>query len=266
MSEKKTENGVTEKDRIIYIEPNEIATYNNGSNVSNLAWNQEDLMMSVDLQVIIPSNDDCGQKNYFITEKNLVTGSDFNSTHWTSLMEGNLEYNGKNYITTDYTNISYSEYENGKVVSKEGLGIKSIDINFDAHFYPIVTMKMTDVRGNSLFLPSEYEFQQNVSGNAMDEAKRSFFRALFRFPYPRFLLSVKGFYGSKITFTLAVSDFKTQFNSESGDFEITVKFIGYVYGAYIDLPLDLIISSPLSSVFTTIEYKFKNKYVIWNFS
>lgn len=248
MSENKTENGVTEKDRIIYIEPNEIATYNNGSNVSNLAWNQEDLMMSVDLQVIIPSNDDCGQINYFITEKNLVNGTDLNSAPWTSLMEGNFEYNGKRYITTDYTNISYSEYENGKVVSKEDLGIKSIDINFDAHFYPIVTMKMTDVRGNSLFLPSEYEFQQNVSGNAMDETKRSFLRALFRFPYPRFLLSVKGFYGSKITFTLAVSDFKTQFNSESGDFEITVKFIGYVYGAYIDLPLDLIISSPLYNV------------------
>lgn len=249
MSENKTQNGITEKDRIIYIEPNEIATHNNGSNVSNLAWNQEDLMMSVDLQVIMPSNDDCGQINYFITEKNLVNGTDLNSTTpWASLMQGNLEYNHKKYITTDYTNISYSEYENGKVVSKEDLGIKSIDINFDAHFYPIVTMKMTDVRGNSLFLPSEYEFQQNVSGNAMDEAKRSFFRALFRFPYPRFLLSVKGFYGSKITFTLAVSDFKTQFNSESGDFEITVKFIGYVYGAYIDLPLDLIISSPLYNV------------------
>lgn len=230
-------------------------TMNNGKIPNNVGWNQEDLNMSVDLQVVIPSNGDCGQIDYHIMSEQLVDEKGF-----ASLMQGNLNYGKQNYQTTDYTNISYQEIKQNKVVSKEDLGITSIDINFDAHFYPIVTIKMVDVRGSSLITPNQVGFDNksvnssinemtrsgvDTSGlNADNSTVRSFFESLFRFPYPRFLLTVKGFYGSKITFTLSVSDFKTNFNSESGDFEITIKFIGYVYGLYIDLPLDLVMASP----------------------
>ena len=49
--------------RLVYIEPNNIRSelglnYGNGDNIS---WRPEDLNISVDLQVIIPERDSCGQ-------------------------------------------------------------------------------------------------------------------------------------------------------------------------------------------------------------
>ena len=238
---------VHEKDRLLYFEPNEIAgiqyrnaNIHNGDIPSNVAWDMDELNMNVDLQVIVPSNDDCGMVNYHIIEKQSV--GDIEMRSWVSFMQGDLRRNDKNYLTTDYTNISFTEIKENKVVSKEDLGITSIDINFDAHFYPIVTMKLVDVRGQSLLSPTELNFDYETTGT--ENSVESFFNALFRFPYPRFLLSVKGFYGSRITFTLAVDTFNSAFNAESGDFEVTIKFIGYVYGLYCDLPLDLIVASP----------------------
>lgn len=232
--------------RLICYDPNDLNSLNysnDGILPSNVNWNQEDLNISVDLQVIVGSTSDCGQTNYHIISNEVVKKCDY-----VSFMQGNLNYGDKNYQTTDYTNISYQEVKQNKVVSKEDLGITSIDINFDAHFYPIVTIKMVDVRGSSLITPNEVFFNNKIANedgrDDADYSARSFFDSLFRFPYPRFLLSVKGFYGNRITFTLAPSDFNTDFNSETGDFEVTIKFIGYVYGLYVDLPLDLIFASP----------------------
>lgn len=249
------ENGIYNVNRFTYIEPNEFASYYNLKNSTvdyrGLSWNPEDLSISVDLQVIIPNRGDKGQVNYTTKIDEVVVHSNGSTplANYISYLGGtklSKNKDDKSFLTDNYTNISFGEMKDGKYVDKESLGISSIDINFDAHFFPIVTIKFTDVRGSSLFMPSEYNFDKSVGlvdDNSTDSVQ-SFFSALFHFPYPRFLLSVKGFYGNKVTFQLAVSDFKSSLKSESGDYDITVQFIGYVYGLYTDLPLNLVLASP----------------------
>ena len=52
--------------RIVYIEPNDIASVKriNVGSVDNATWNPEDLNMSVDLQVVVPDINDCGLVDY----------------------------------------------------------------------------------------------------------------------------------------------------------------------------------------------------------
>lgn len=249
------ENGIYNVNRFTYIEPNEFASYYNLKNSTvdyrGLSWNPEDLSISVDLQVIIPNRGDKGQINYTTKIDDVVLHSNGSTplANYISYLGGtklSKNKDDKSFLTDNYTNISFGEMKDGKYVDKESLGISLIDINFDAHFFPIVTIKFTDVRGSSLFMPSEYNFDKSVGlvdDNSTDSVQ-SFFSSLFHFPYPRFLLSVKGFYGNKVTFQLAVSDFKSSLKSESGDYDITVQFIGYVYGLYTDLPLNLVLASP----------------------
>ncbi|MBP5725352.1 MAG: hypothetical protein J6X18_17470 [Bacteroidales bacterium] len=153
--------------------------------------------------------------------------------------------NKEGYLTTDWTSISYQEIKNNRAGSKEMLGINSIQITFDAHMYPRVTMNFTDVRGSALMEPQE---QRNLDlhGNGIgdDKAVKNFFVNFFKFPYPRFLLSVKGVYGTCVTFVLSVEDFRSTFNSDTGNFDTVVKFMGNMYGIYTDIPMNYLLIAP----------------------
>lgn len=261
--------------RLLYIEPNDLVALDgvhsfNGSAVTDSNhhvdghfWNPEDLNMSVDLQVIMPNREDCGQHSF--NEIFTVEITNDNSTalgRYISFMQGSdiegKTYNGEvttisNDLTTSYLNASYQEMYRDKKSDKESLGIESVDITFDSHFYPQVNIKFIDVRGYSLMMPTDMAYigdqkaRKNISDNVAGQfatGYNNFFRALFRFPYPRFLLTIKGYYGNSITFILAVNEFKNNFNSETGNFEVTVSFIGYMYGLYTDIPLNFLICAP----------------------
>ena len=64
------EKSIATINRLTYIEPNEFASYfqqskqKDGIHTNGLSWNPEDLSMTVDLQVVIPSRSDRGQVNY----------------------------------------------------------------------------------------------------------------------------------------------------------------------------------------------------------
>jgi hypothetical protein len=255
-----------EKGRLVYIEPNDIVKdhvklYN--SSHKNFTWNPEDLNLYVDLQVVCPSRNDCG------TEPEVKNGRYSNT--YISLMEGE-KIGKRNSLTTDYTNISYSEIKNNNVSSKEALGITSIDITFDAHFYPKVTINFTDVHAYSLFMPAEEEYKEGLKSKAFEAGKyheagrayTNFFNAVFHFPYPRFLLTVKGFYGTKVTFILAVETFKSALNSNTGNFDVTINFIGYMYGIYTDIPMNFLMCAPYisKSDYSESDVLIKGEY--WN--
>lgn len=269
----KKSRGVKSDGRIVYIDPTEFAKYElqknteGSENIDNVTWNPEDLQYTVDLQVICPER---YNKNSSVNYYNTNFHGE-HSTEWISFMQGKDFSDGKatsNYLTDAYTEISFQEFKNGERSPKEYLGINSIDISFDSHFFPIVNMKFTDVRAAALFGPSDNEYVQtkriesamNVLGknisqeererqqekikDARDKMSSSFFKSLFRFPYPRFMLTVMGFYGDRVTFQLAVSDFKTNFDANTGNFEVNVSFIGYMYGIYTDIPMSLVFTSP----------------------
>ena len=226
---------VKQHGRLRYIEPNDIPkSHKRGDtvNADNFLWYQEDYNMFADLQVITPD------RTRTISIGNNISIQTVNKKspvkEYVSLMQGKK---GKGYLTDDYINASYSELTSHKNSSTENLGISGINVRFDDHFYPQVTITFVDVRGYSLMMPSEYAQYQ-------DDNIVSLLNGLFHYPYPRFLLTLRGHYGTKVTFQLAVNEFYSALNSSTGNFEITVNFIGYMYGLYSDIPMNMLLAAP----------------------
>lgn len=241
--------------RIVYIEPNSLpakyaAKASPDVRLDNITWAPEDLNISVDLQVVIPS------RTYRESDKNsdIDVNSNFDVFNklnkYQSILSGVELKPNASFLTDDYTTMSYQEIKNNKSGSKEMLGINSIGIDFDSHLYPKVRMNFTDVRGTSLMMPQEqyvYDINsQAATGQEVEESAvcKNFFQSFFKFPYPRFLLSVKGIYGTCVTFVLSVEDFKATFNSDTGNFDVVVTFIGNMYGLYTDIPMNYLIIAP----------------------
>lgn len=237
--------------RMVYFEPNDLVfTNQNGSTLSydelcdNTVFGNEELTMSVDLQVIIPdrykSSKD-GEKTY---KYNIVNGDDTEA--WQSLMSGNpIEVEGVIYneLTTEYTTASYQEIRRTGRGGIETLGIKSINISFSTNFYPIVNVKFVDTRGHALMMPCDEEYINHVNKKRAD-GFGSFYKSLFHMPYPRFLLTVKGYYGRAVTFELTVEKFSAEMDDDSGDMLIDIQFLGCVYGLYADLAFNMLMVAP----------------------
>lgn len=240
------------KNKILYVDPNNIAGHvNDGINRDNVTWKPEDLNYSVDIQVVVPDRNNCGKRDYAKVEGKEWTLYVKNKNSFFSGEPLGKDKEGKDnnfFLTNSYTNISYTEIKNDKQGNRELLGVESIDITFDSHFFPQVTIKFTDVRGAALMMPEEANYTNDIrnqkDGSGEKEGYKNFFRSLFQFPYPVFYLTVKGYYGTRETFLLSVEDFKSSFNAESGNFDVTVKFIGHMFGVYSDLPLNYLIIAP----------------------
>ena len=241
-----------QKGRINYIEPNNIVSANKGGR-DNEIWAMEEYNISVDLQVITPlrvntvslSGNDDKISIMAMNNKNPIG-------RYVSFLQGSkLDRNNNGSLTDKYINSTYTEIKNGEVSSTENLGITRIDVRFDEQFYPQVQITFVDVRGFSLMMPSEVAEYENKNFDNL-------FSALFHYPYPRFLLTLKGQYGGKVTLQLAVSEFYTSFNQDTGNFEITVDFIGYMYGLYSDIPMNLLIAAPYYNCDDT-----NSKYKSW---
>ena len=223
MSNKSTNNKL-EFGRIVYYEPNEIF----GCNNQPVA--QEDLTKYINLSVKIPSrywnNSKFSEKKY----DTILRGTSFDSDYKTF------------YLTDNYVNVSYNEFSaDGSISAGELFGIDSIDISFDVQFFPQVTINFTDVKGFGLMSTMEYNYE---AGKINDMTAKSFFTSLFNFPYPIFTLEVKGYYGKSVSFDLSLLDFHTAFDSQTGNFKTTVKFIGHMYGVYADIPMSYLMVSP----------------------
>ena len=214
MSDKAT----AQSGRLLWVEPNKMDSVTDTG-----TFDYEDYSICVDLEVRIPKRSACG------TEDEVIT---FHTNHETAKDRTSFFTGTDGFLTTSFTDIT----ANDPTSNKETLGISSIDITYNSYFYPQVTVKFVDVRGSSLMYPQEDMFKNGSQG--------SFFKALFCFPYPQFILKVKGFYGKQVQYDLAVEDFKTSFNPDTGNFECIVKFIGYMYGIYADLPMSYLIVAP----------------------
>lgn len=152
------------------------------------------------------------------------------------------------FLTTNFTDIYASNPEKN---TNECLGIESINIAYNSWYVPQVSIKFVDVRGASLMGPQEQGYVNTLRSDMATGHKTntaieggSFFKALFSFPYPMFKLKVKGFYGKEVTYNLSVEDFQANFNSDNGNFEVDVRFIGYMFGVYTDIPMNYLMVAP----------------------
>ena len=144
--------------------------------------------------------------------------------------DGSVADNGVSYATTDYTEIgglSLDDKNYGGVV--EGFGIKSINITYNSSLVPHVDITFTDLRGASLF-------------DIIDsDNRKSPYSLFFKMPYPVFNLTVKGYYGKPVTYCLHMLKWSSQFNSDSGNFDITAKFVGFQSAFLSDIRMQQVI-------------------------
>lgn len=155
-----------------------------------------------------------------------------------------------NFLTTDYTNINFDEIRKRNII--EGLQIENVNISFTNYQTPLVTIKFVDIRGGGFFgreeaTHNEYGKLSNLEVDKDNKQFDNFFGCFVSFPYPRFRLQVKGFYGKPVTFQLTCTSFSGKLNSTTGNFEITVQFIGYEYGVLGDIPFDLLVAAPMTA-------------------
>lgn len=230
--------------RIVYVEPNNLT--------ERVEYNPEDYSIFVDLTVETTDR--------YERKKTLA------SAMWAG---SSLTFSGskivstdRRYLTTNILNTTFYDVKEGN--NTEGLCIDSIDISYNSWNCPEVNIKFTDIRGVSLLQPSDYyisevdETWKDTNGDKVpdngreivkkmkneNEFNESLISSFFKFPYPRYRLRVKGFYGKPVAYQLCVTDFRTSFNSTTGNFDINVKFVGYMFGFLTDIPINFLFQAP----------------------
>ena len=209
---------------IVYVEPNytnSTSEYDvNGLNTYEFVPPLEDYSIYVNLEVEtrgrnVQSTKTSGNRKLVMS---FVSTTDGKSA--VNFMQGSKIPIGEkgatiNSLTTNYTDIFIKDLkQNGP--STELFGIKSIDIAYNNYMVPEVTIEFVDVRGVALFAQKEYyETNKNIDA-AIDSQNQenianTFFQCFFTFPYPKFTLLVKGFYGQPVAYELTCADFRARF-------------------------------------------------------
>lgn len=234
-----------ENGRVRYVEPNWNRDLRNvDGELVDAPHDPENLCISVDLQIEVKSRMSANGGDDSETIY-LMSWDSNNGKTKLSFFQGTklptIDGEGSNSLTTSYTDIHYNNTKNGEYL--EGIGISSVDIDFDSWYTPTIVIRFTDVRGASLFSPEEYAHRMD-NGKSMNDAAGSFFKCFFSFPYPKYTLQVKGFYGEAVTYQLSCSGFKSSFNSDNGNFESEATFLGYNYSLMTDIPMQMLRVAP----------------------
>ena len=169
-----------------------------------------------------------------------IGGYDINGTNRKARIDG-----AQQNLTTYYADMYVGDLID--YGTTEMIGIKSVDIQYEKSCVPIITIQFTDVRGLSLFQPTELSRNnsyEGIKGLNKDNIAQSFFQCFFKMPYPKFTIYLKGFYGEPVAYVVMCDKFDTNFNSETGDFDVTVRFIGYSYSFLTDVSFDALMAAP----------------------
>jgi len=108
------------------------------------------------------------------------------------------------------------------------LGITSIRVTTNTSFIPTVSMELEDIQGRALFQLGD----------------NSPYAAFFNLPYPPFYLTLKGYYGQAIKYQLNLKTFNARFNSFSGNYSITLEFVGYKFNILNEISMGHLLAAP----------------------
>ena len=248
-----------------YIEPNFSAVKGEFSGGTFLNWalkddyerapRLEDYSIMLNLEVEVCSRKNIS-KNETVTKDVLILSYTTNQSNGTSVVNfmggtkiecNDAENHNINFLTTNYADMYVGDLIN--YGTTELIGVKSVDIEYQKSCVPIINIKFTDVRGLSLFQPTELSrtnSYQGIGGINADNVAQSFFQCFFKVPMPKFTITIKGFYGKPVTYEVLCDKFETSFNSDTGDFDINTRFIGYSYSFLTDIVMDALLAAPYS--------------------
>ena len=238
----KKENVLVEFDyqNIFLIDPNK--TIDSEGNVKERLVNHEELVMFANLECNV------------LPRTKLSVGLANESTISTiSIAKMNfLSPEGQQFLKNGYTNEStFTNLEDiqKKVINAGGtlsntvtggynvrnddsssslLGITSISIKNDTSFLSTVSIELEDIRGRALF----------------ELGDQSPYAAFFNLPYPLFQLTLKGYFGKAIKLALMLQSFSARFNTGSGNFNISLKFLTYKYSMMADVTMAALAAVP----------------------
>lgn len=224
--------------RLAYFDPNTSIFKNQmGTNSDSITFPYEDYNMAIELIIREYNRYSCGLSK----STNEYKEYKYSTSNGTiSFLEGSKLKNDSDdgYLTTKYTDVSMT---NPGKNTQECLGIESIDISYQSWFHPQITIKFIDVKGATVMMPAENDYYNNYGNSQI-------YKAFFSFPYPLFILKVKGFYGKGVTYKLAISKTKIDFDANTGNFIITADFIGHMYGIFADIPMSFLAIAPYTEI------------------
>lgn len=234
---------INNNSRIFYVDPNDVFEFGDSNGNAPLTPSYED--MSIAFNLIIEKYDrfDNQARNRLgLCWCDKLSGDGHYNVLNGSISDENGVYDsqGNRYLSTYYIDISADGYNKGEQI--EGLGVSSIEVAFDSYYTPTVVIKFVDVRGSALF-GREEAIHTSASGNGEINAS-NIFGSFFTIPYPKFRLQIKGFFGKAVTYQLTVSNFKANFNAQTGNVEATVQFVGYTWSLLTDIPLQYLVAAP----------------------
>jgi hypothetical protein len=152
-----------------------------------------------------------------ITGKNSVSGEAINQRKERIIQNSNNDYYYINELVDKNNNIDTGL-----------LGITSIRIKTGMSFIPTVTMELEDIQGRALF----------------EKGEQSPYAVFFNLPYPQFYLTIKGYYGQAVRYQLALETFNARFNTQSGNYMITLVFRGFKYNILNEIKLGYLLAAP----------------------
>jgi len=247
----KSENILTEFDfnNITIIDPNKVV--DEQGNIRERYVNQEDLVMYANLEakmlprtklaVGVNLNDAVqtlpiasinflkpGNKPYLdntytdeITGKDSLKGEGINQSKQTRLENPNR--------SNDFY-IRQATMSGGKPGTTDTglLGMVNISMTFDTSFLPVIRVELVDVKGRAMF----------ESGN------NSPYAAFFNLPYPKFYLTIKGYYGKALRLELMLQNFNSRYDSSTGNFNISLIFYTYKYSMLAEISMGMLLATP----------------------
>lgn len=121
-------------------------------------------------------------------------------------------------------------FSNGKEGATDNglLGITNINIRQGLDFLPTFEIKLIDVKGRALF----------EGGNSSPYA------AFFNMPYPPFTLTIKGYYGKAVKYTLYMRTFNATYDMSTGNFHLDLTFYTYKYSVIAEVQMQYLLAVP----------------------
>ena len=232
---------VVDQQNIVHVDPNTVVD-SNGQIQSRLV-DHENLVMYVNLEA------DLVPRSVFYSDSEKSTLTSLASGKFNMMRNQGDKNEFENNFDTNWTETfvpisSDQDALNGAINQLFGtnlnransydptaqtFGIESINIVVKgASNIPQVSINFIDVRGKTLF----------------DSPANSPYKAFFHQPWPIFYLTVKGYYGKAVRYRIQLVDFKTKFNGNTGNFEISTKFVGSTYAFLNDILLANVVNAP----------------------
>ena len=160
-----------------------------------------------------------GKSEFDTSWSNQITGEGSRNKNATNqTVERTVNFEGKKVFERGVSN-----YEDTQL-----LGIKRITVAIKGTGVPEVNIELVDIQGRSLF----------------EQGENSLYSAFFNFPYPLFYLTLKGYYGKAVRYRLSLMTFNASFDSDTGNYNISLKLIGKFTALLFDTPLSYAITAP----------------------